>query len=120
MATKLETVEYICDQAALGRRLGFRKMFGEYALYLDEKVVALVCDDQLYLKDTPEGRACLDTVALGAPYPGAKPHLQLGTLLDDPDRLSEALRVTARVLPAPKPMARSRKKSPVRARRTRS
>ena len=42
MATRIGTVEFICDQAGLGKRLTFRKMFGEYALYLDGKVVALL------------------------------------------------------------------------------
>ena len=40
MATELDTVHYLCDQAGLGERLTFRKMFGEYALYVDGKVVA--------------------------------------------------------------------------------
>jgi len=28
-------------------------MFGEYALYYDEKVVALICDGAIFLKITP-------------------------------------------------------------------
>ncbi len=32
-----------------------RKMFGEYALYVDGKVVALVCDDHLFVKLTEPG-----------------------------------------------------------------
>jgi TfoX/Sxy family transcriptional regulator of competence genes len=42
MGSSPDTVQFICDQAGLGARLTFRKMFGEYALYLDGKVVALV------------------------------------------------------------------------------
>jgi TfoX/Sxy family transcriptional regulator of competence genes len=105
MATGLGTVEFIRDQAGLGSRLTFRKMFGEYALYLDGKVVALICDDQLYLKPTPEGLACLGSVSEAAPYPGAKSHYLLSSELDDPDRLNEVLRVTARALPVPRPKA---------------
>jgi TfoX/Sxy family transcriptional regulator of competence genes len=41
-----------------------RKMFGEYAVYLDGVVVALVCDDRLYVKDVPGARAALPGVAL--------------------------------------------------------
>jgi len=105
MATRIGTVEFICDQAGLGKRLAFRKMFGEYALYLDGKVVALICDDQLYLKPTPEGLKCLGSVSEAPPYPGAKNFYLLSSELDDPDQLSEALRVTARALPEPRPKA---------------
>jgi TfoX/Sxy family transcriptional regulator of competence genes len=105
MATRIGTVEFICDQAGLGKRLSSKKMFGEYALYLDGKVVALVCDDQLYLKPTPEGLKCLGSVPEAPPYPGAKNHYLLSSVIDDPDRLSEALRVTARALPEARPKA---------------
>ena len=73
MTTRADTVRYILDQAGLGDRLTSRKMFGEYALYLDGKVVALVCDDQLHLKPTEAGRGSLGDVTLARPYPGAKP-----------------------------------------------
>jgi TfoX/Sxy family transcriptional regulator of competence genes len=109
MASNVGTVQFICDQAGLGKRLTFRKMFGEYALYLDGKVVALVCDDQLFLKPTPEGRTYLGAAAEAPPYPGAKNFFLLSSELEDPDRLSGALRITARTLPEPRPKpARSR------------
>jgi TfoX/Sxy family transcriptional regulator of competence genes len=120
MATRIGTVEFICDQAGLGRRLAFRKMFGEYALYLDGKVVALICDDQLYLKPTPEGLKCLGSVTEAPPYPGAKNFYLLSSVIDDPDRLSEALRITAQALPEPRPKsARSSSKSAPGARKRR-
>jgi TfoX/Sxy family transcriptional regulator of competence genes len=105
MATSIDTVHFICDQAGLGARLTSRKMFGEYALYLDGKVVALVCDDQLFLKPTPEGQACLGRVPEAPPYPGAKLHFLLSAELDDPETLNTALLVTARALPEPRPKA---------------
>jgi TfoX/Sxy family transcriptional regulator of competence genes len=111
MATREDTVQYIRDQAGLGRRLESRKMFGEYALYLDGKVIALVCDDQLFLKPTPQGRQFLGTVAEGAPYPGAKPHFLIAEELEDPERLAQALEITASALPAPRPKAAKRKPS---------
>jgi TfoX/Sxy family transcriptional regulator of competence genes len=103
MASSFGTVQFICDQAGLGKRLAFRKMFGEFALYLDGKVVALICDDQLFLKPTPQGREYLGQVTEAAPFSGARNFFLLSADLDDSDRLSEALRVTARALPEPKP-----------------
>ena len=55
MATRQSTIDFLLDQLADLPGVRARKMFGEYALYLDEKVVALVCDDQLFLKPTPAG-----------------------------------------------------------------
>jgi len=103
MATDAGFVEYIAEQAGLPRSLAWRKMFGEYALYLDGKVVALVCDNQLFLKPTEAGRRLLGRVDEGQPYPGAKPHLRLGDEIDQPGRLRQLLLATAEELPAPKP-----------------
>jgi TfoX/Sxy family transcriptional regulator of competence genes len=103
MASSTDTVQYICDQVGLGRRLAFKKMFGEFALYLDGTIVALVCDDQLFLKPTEKGRAFLGQVKEAPPYPGAKSYFLLTVELDEPDRLREAVLVTAKALPEPKP-----------------
>ena len=118
MATGIGTVQFICDQAELGKRLAFRKMFGEYALYLDGKVVALICDDQLFLKPTPEGLKYLGSVSEAPPYQGAKNFYLLSSELDDPERLSGALRVTARALPEPRRKApRPRSKTVAKAKK---
>jgi TfoX/Sxy family transcriptional regulator of competence genes len=79
-------------------------MFGEYALYLRGKVVALVCDDTLFVKPTAEGRAAEPGLGEGAPYPRAKPHLLVpGEMWDEGDRLAHLLRVTEAALPEAKP-----------------
>jgi TfoX/Sxy family transcriptional regulator of competence genes len=108
MSTSQDTVHYICDQAGFGLRLTFKKMFGEFALYLDGKVVCLVCDDQLFLKPTAEGERFLGQPLRAPPYPGAKDHFLLVAELDDPDRLHSALELTARALPTPKPKSKAR------------
>ena len=107
MGSNLDPVQFICDQAGLGARLTWRKMFGEYALYVDGKVVALVCDDQLFMKPTPAGRAFLGAVPEGPPYPGSRPFLLLSAELDDPERLGAAFTITAEALPAPKVKAKA-------------
>jgi TfoX/Sxy family transcriptional regulator of competence genes len=102
MGTRADTVARLLDTLA-PLPLSARKMFGEYALYLDGKVVAFVCDDQLFLKPTPGAQATLPGGPTGPPYPGAKPHLLVTDALDDPDRVIAALRAIAADLPAPKP-----------------
>jgi DNA transformation protein and related proteins len=91
-----------------------RKMFGEYAIYCGEKVVALVCDNQLFVKPTAAGKALLGDPALGPPYPGAKPHFLLDDGLDDRELLAQLIAVTVRELPEPKiksPNPRAAKKA---------
>jgi DNA transformation protein and related proteins len=105
MATDKGTVAYISEQAAGAGSVSARAMFGEYALYCDGKVVALICDDQLFLKPTEAGRTILGPdPATGAAYPGAKPsYLIAGDLWDDADWMARVVRATADALPAPKP-----------------
>lgn len=75
MATSQSTVDFLLDQLAGQGVFSVRKMFGEYCLYLAGAPVGLVCDDQLFLRDAPTLRALIGEVALGEPYPGAKPHI---------------------------------------------
>jgi TfoX/Sxy family transcriptional regulator of competence genes len=56
MSTTKNTVEYILEQISESGVVSARKMFGEYAIYCDGKVVALVCDDQLFVKPTKAGK----------------------------------------------------------------
>ena len=85
-----------------------KAMFGGYCVYLDEKVVGLVCDGRIFVKQTP-ATALLDGWADQAPaYPGAKDswRLPIDALAADPDRVVEAFRVTAEALPAKRPRKR--------------
>ena len=74
MSTQKETIEFILEKLRHPKRFSARAMFGEYALYADGKVVALVCDDQLYVKIIPASKELEEVCEKGEPYPGAKPH----------------------------------------------
>lgn len=103
MATDREFVDYVLEQADFGARLTHKRMFGEYALYLDGKVVAFACDNSLLMKPTGQGREALPSLTLGKPYPEAKDYYVLDEFLDDTALLQRLLQVTADALPAPKP-----------------
>mgnify|MGYP005609792673 CR=1 FL=1 len=81
MGTAAATIDHLLDTLA-PLPLTSRKMFGEYALYLDGKVVALVCDNQFFLKPTDAGKALLDRVKEAPPYPGAKPYYLVDAQLE--------------------------------------
>ena len=105
MSTKPSTIEYIEDQLAGVPGVRSRKMFGEYALYCGDKVVALVCDDELFVKITEAGRVFVgERYAEGAAYPGARPSMRIDEdLIEDRERFMELIRITAEALPVPKP-----------------
>jgi TfoX/Sxy family transcriptional regulator of competence genes len=103
MASDQGFVDYVCEQLRGSGKVTHRKMFGEYAIYLDEKVVALVCDNQLFVKPTAAGRALLGEPGEAPPYPGAKFHFLIEGELDDADFMAELVRATDRELPAAKP-----------------
>lgn len=106
MASDREFVDYLLDQMQGAGVLRQRKMFGEYAIYCDDKVVALVCDNQLFVKPTDAGRNLIEAASAlrEAPaYPGAKPSLLIESLYEDGDWLRQLIRATAAELPAPAP-----------------
>jgi TfoX/Sxy family transcriptional regulator of competence genes len=103
MASDIGFVDYVRDQIGAAGNVAVKKMFGEYAIYLDDKVVALVCDNQFFVRPTAAGRALLGRVTEAPPYPGAKPHLLITDKLEDHQLVAKLVRVTAAELPAPKP-----------------
>ena len=104
-------MDFILDQVQGAGIVRAQKMFGEYALYLDGKVIALVCDDQLFVKITESGQVFVgDRYEEGLPYKGAKPWILIPEeLFDDRPWLSELVRITAEALPLPKPKKKKKK-----------
>jgi DNA transformation protein and related proteins len=104
MASNKSNVDYLSEQLAGAGNVSARAMFGEYAFFCDGKVVALFCDDQLFVKPTKAGAAFVGRVTEGIPYPGAKPQILIsGDKWDDAAWLSKLIRLTADELPMPKP-----------------
>ena len=101
MASRQSTVDYLVEQMAGAGEISAKKMFGEYGVYCDGKIVALICDDQLFVKPTPGGKAMAGECEEGTPYPGAKPHLLVsGGKWDDHAWLARLISLTAAELAA--------------------
>jgi TfoX/Sxy family transcriptional regulator of competence genes len=103
MATDQDFVDYVEEQAGLGARLTRKKMFGEYAFYLDGKVVAFACDNSLFIKPSKAAEKFAPGLPQRPPYPGAKDYPVADELLDDPDALRRLIVETAALMPVPKP-----------------
>jgi TfoX/Sxy family transcriptional regulator of competence genes len=110
MASDREFVTFVCEQLRGAGEISSKRMFGEAAVYLNGKVVGLVCDNQLFLKATEPGRARIGSPVEAPPFPGAN-NWFLMTDLDDPEFLADLVRATAAALPAPKVKAKRKRRS---------
>lgn len=102
MSSDLGFVEFVVDQIENAGEITYKKMFGEYALYSDGKTMALICDDQLFIKPTEAGRLFIKDVIEAPPYPGARLYFLIDDKLEDRDWLSDLVRLTVEELPEPK------------------
>ena len=109
MATDQDVMEFLADQMAEAGEITFRKMFGEYAVYCNGKVVALVCDNQLFVKPTPGGRTYIGEPEEEPPYPGAKDYFLIADAFEDREWIAGLIRITAQELPDPSKKKRTRK-----------
>jgi DNA transformation protein and related proteins len=128
MASDPEFVRFVCEQLCGAGEISARRMFGEAAVYLQDKVIGLICDNQFFLKATEPGRAKIGVPTEAPPFPGASNWFLMADL-DDPEFLADLVRTTAAALPSSKvkakktPRAKSKrrgKKTVVRSGRRRS
>ena len=101
MASKAEFVTYAAEQMKEAGTITCKKMFGEYGVYCDGKIFGLICDDQLFLKITEEGRKVGPDLLEVPPYEVAKPYF-LVEKLDNRELLTKLVQETVKVLPQPK------------------
>jgi|SRR6185312_12564096 len=104
MASSQSTVDFVLEQIAAAGEVSARKMFGEYGVYCDGRIVGLICDDSFFVKPTKAGEAFAPDLEQAPPYPGAKPYIRIDAgRLEDADWLADLVRRTAAELPLPKP-----------------
>ena len=115
MPNRPETLERIL--AALDPLpIRLQPMFGEHALYCDDRIFAFVCDDTLLLKLMPEAAELTEPLARGEAYPGSKPYgIVEVDRLDDVDWLHETVQtIAATQVPKPRKASGARKAKPAR------
>ena len=103
MASDQSFVDFIVDQIEGVGQITYKKMFGEYAIYCEGKVVALVCDNRLFIKPTEGGRTFICDVVEAPAYSGAKPSFLIDDRVEDREWISNLIRITYSELPEPKP-----------------
>lgn len=101
MASDKDFIAFVCEQLRGAGEISSRRMFGQAAVYLEDKVVGLVFDNQLFVKATEPGRAKIGVPVEAPPFTGANNWFLLADL-DDPEFLADLIRTTADALPVPK------------------
>jgi len=108
MASDKDFVNFVVDQIEDAGHITAKMMFGEYGIYSDGKLFALICDNNLFIKPTEAGRLFIKDVVEASPYPGAKPSFLIEDKLEDREWISELARITISELPDPKPKKKKR------------
>lgn len=101
MATSQDYIEFVCEQIKLPFSVRYKKMFGEYMVYLNDKPVLLVCDNTVFVKQLPEIAGLMGKAEKGFPYNGAKKHYILD--IENPDLTHKVLAALEQITPIPKP-----------------
>jgi TfoX/Sxy family transcriptional regulator of competence genes len=117
MATSADTMRFFADQleaCGLGV-ISYRKMFGEYGVYLNAQIFALACDDTLFFKVKHLPDATVDELFgnRNQPFQGANGYAEVPVdALEDIEALERRLRTVIATLPEPKPKKPKRAKAP--------
>ena len=98
MACNIEFVEGICGALAPLGEVRYRKMMGDYVVYVNEKCVITACDNLAYIKKLP--CVVMRDAETGCAYPGAKEGYILS--FDDPAHARRVIAALWEDLPFPK------------------
>jgi TfoX/Sxy family transcriptional regulator of competence genes len=100
MASDLDYVQYVVDQIKTDGTVTYKKMFGEYLIYLNGKPVVLVCDNTAFVKMLDCIKSSMENEEKGFPYEGAKEHYIINA--DNSGHLSDVVAVLEKNVPIPK------------------
>lgn len=101
MATTVDFIEFVCEQIHGVGDISYKKMFGEYMVYVNAKPILLVCDNTVYVKQLPCIADKMQDAEIGTPYKGAKPQYVLD--IDDAQLSVEIVSILEPVTALPKP-----------------
>lgn len=109
MASDKAYVDFVLDQIENADEITAKNMFGEYGIFSDGKIFALICDNKFFIKPTEGGRVFIQNPIEAPPYQGAKLSFLIEDKLEDREWLSKLVRITLKELPAPKPKKKKKK-----------
>ncbi len=93
MASDKEYLDFVVEQIGNAGQITYKNMFGEYGIYSDGKLFALVCDNKLFIKPTEAGKSFIKDLVEAPPYPGAKLSFLIEDKLEDREWISNLVRI---------------------------
>ncbi|TNE72486.1 TfoX family protein [bacterium] len=103
MGTTTEFITYLQDSLPADFEITYKKMFGEYGIYCEGKMIAMACDNQLFVKTHSAVESDFaNFLQNGAPYPGAKIHFIVDFEKMNIDELSKLIQILIELTPLPK------------------
>ncbi len=72
MATDRHFADHVLEQLEGAGEVTAKKMFGEYGIFLNRKMIAILADNQMFVKPTEAGRKYIGEPEEAPPYTGAK------------------------------------------------
>jgi len=111
MATTQDYIEFVCSQVENEWNPQYRKMFGEYMVYVHGKPLLLVCDNTVYVRELEVISRLMENADKGFPYKGAKEHFIVD--VEDRQLLNQLIEVLEKVIPVPVKKAGKIKKGPI-------
>ncbi len=100
MATSLDYIQFVCEQIHGNYAVRYKKMFGEYMVYVNDKPILLVCDNTVYVKKLKEINELMQNADSGLPYDGAKEHYILD--IEDAELTASVVEILEKITPLPK------------------
>ena len=97
MASHADFVNYIAEQLQAAGKIRAKRMFGEYGLFCDGLFFAVICDDQFFVKITPQAEAEFPSLPKVPPYKDAREYFLIEEV-DDREFLIALTRLTCRSL----------------------
>ncbi len=107
MATTNEYIEYVCEQIDGIGEVRYKKMFGEFMVYVNDKPVIIVCDNIPFVKKLDCIESMMTEAETGCPYKGAKEHYILD--IDNIEFCKTVVTELEKVTPIPKPRKKKEK-----------
>lgn len=101
MATSKDYIEFVCEQLKNIENVTYKKMFGEYMVYVNKKPVLIVCDNTVMVKKHSVLNEIMKDAPCGYPYDGAKEHYVLD--IENTELCEKAVLLLEEVTPLPKP-----------------
>ncbi len=106
MATNLDYINFVCEQIHGNYSVRYKKMFGEYMIYVNDKPILLVCDNTVFVKKLKEIFELMKNSDCGFPYKGAKEHYILD--IENAELTEKVINILESITPLPKKKVKSK------------